>query len=636
MKIAAFPVLLMMGLLPVSGQVTSLRKGDLDPAAFTQWAGGVEKPAEAKQGPSTVVWTQDGKVEWAGEAFGKSKETGVRHLRIGFTRELAAGSLLVRGGGRPSVLKSTALYPGKVDDDSLWLPAERAGGSSETGREEFAVWILPPGTTTRALRFTHASNPADADYAGWLGGVVVLPERLANRAPEAIVSAPGNPKDAAKLNNESNDGTWNTWANGKEGRGTPVSAAAPEVITLMWPEEVSLSELILLNNGCSAATVQAFAGPSTRHPREAMESDWKTVGEGKGWESGYPAQLWPCRVAFQAPVKTRAIRLQMTAPAPESHPHLKGNTKNGRRVWLGEIMALTALGNAPLPPRATAAAPEHPPVPIKFKLSEAGFVTLVIDDADGKRVRNLIAEEPFPAGENTVWWDGTDDLARDPDAARHGLYSIPAQFVAPGRYTVRGIFRKEVNLTYEFSPYNAGRPGWETADKTGGWMTNHTPPTAMAFVPGARTASGEPLIYMGAYVSEGGHGLQWVDLDGNKRGGQGWVGGVWTGAPALASDAGPQANAAVACYAGSIWEGELRLTAKMKDGSDKPVLKEKLGDDRTKPGDKNHPAVLEGFDGGDHQYVLGGLAVWNGLLVCTLTRQNELVFVNAGTGKIVS
>ncbi|MEI9897023.1 MAG: hypothetical protein WDN28_24975 [Chthoniobacter sp.] len=81
------------------------------------------------------------------------------------------------------------------------------------------------------------------------------------------------------------------------------------------------------------------------------------------------------------------------------------------------------------------------------------------------------------------------------------------------------------------SVYSAGQPAWETADKTGCWMTNHTPATSALFVPGDRTPEGQSRIYLGAVVSEGGHGLQWLTADGKKLGGQGWVGnGIWTSA----------------------------------------------------------------------------------------------------------
>src|SRR5678815_653472 len=80
---------------PIGGNI-------LDAAAFAQWLDGRESPIAdeaAKIGPSSVVWTAQGKPDWRGVKFGKGKAAGVRHLRIGFTEELALGSVLVRGGG---------------------------------------------------------------------------------------------------------------------------------------------------------------------------------------------------------------------------------------------------------------------------------------------------------------------------------------------------------------------------------------------------------------------------------------------------------------------------------------------------------------------------------------------------------
>ena len=66
-------------------------------------------------------------------------------------------------------------------------------------------------------------------------------------------------------------------------------------------------------------------------------------------------------------------------------------------------------------------------------------MTLVIEEAaTGRRVRNLVSETHFDAGEQTAWWDGLDDLGRDLDAARHGIYAVPGALVPPGRYRVRG------------------------------------------------------------------------------------------------------------------------------------------------------------------------------------------------------
>ncbi len=124
-----------------------------------------------------------------------------------------------------------------------------------------------------------------------------------------------------------------------------------------------------------------------------------------------------------------------------------------------------------------------------------------------------------------AWWDGTDDLGRDVDAAKHGVYKIPAQFVTPGKYTVRGLVHGEIEPHNEFPIYSDGNPAWETADKTCGWLTNHTPPQAALFVPAEKSPTGAAMVYLGSAVSEGGAGLAWVDLNGKKIGGRGWVGG---------------------------------------------------------------------------------------------------------------
>ena len=181
----------------------------------------------------------------------------------------------------------------------------------------------------------------------------------------------------------------------------------------------------------------------------------------------------------------------MIEPSVGRHPHTVDRPAGGRRVWLGELLACHNLVDAPLtslPELKVTATPEsvaHAPVPVRFHLPEDGFVTLVIEDETGQRVRNLVSETPFPAGDNVVWWDATDDLGRDVEAARHGLYNIPAQLVSPGRYTARGLWRKEIQPFYEFAVYGTGNPPWSTPDHTGAWLANHSPPSAAVFVPAA-------------------------------------------------------------------------------------------------------------------------------------------------------
>ncbi|HEY6185947.1 MAG TPA: hypothetical protein VIW67_27135, partial [Terriglobales bacterium] len=232
----------------------------------------------------------------------------------------------------------------------------------------------------------------------------------------------------------------------------------------------------------------------------------------------------------------------------------------------------TALSQKPTP------APQepHPPIPIRFHLDKPGFVTLVIEDEHGQRVRNLVSEVFFPAGDDVTWWDGLDDLGRDVNSAAHGVYNVPGKFIAPGTYIARGLYHDKVDLKYEFSIYNPGQPPWMTSDTSSEWLTNHTPADAVCFIPaglvpvhGQHDLNSPEQVLIGSYVAEGGSGLAWVDLEGKKLHGQMWVGGVWTGAQYIARDLGSRAQQGVYSYIASSWKGELRLHKLLKKGEPK-------------------------------------------------------------------
>jgi hypothetical protein len=625
-----------MGVLgrPGDGQaaeLTELMPQDLDPAALATWEGGRESPltdANARN-PQWVVGTRDSRPAHSGVFFGVSKMPGPRHLRVGFKHEVLVGSLLVAGGGKVSVLKPGAPYPGDPADESEWLPAERENSlsspESEVPDDGYALWNLPAATRTRALRFTHVAKPADATYAGWLGGAYMLAERLTNVAPRAVAMAGSNNQDAGKLNNESKDGTWYTWDNmsSRSGVRRETIGEKPEWVMLVWPQEVTLNGLALLGAGFGAADVQIFTGRPERGPRDADETDWKTVSQIRGLKNHYPSTLGVDWVDFDGTVSTRAVRLRLTAATDEGHPHMSGKTMNGKRVWLAELMALQPLTGNSSHDKAVPPVTAQEPIPVEFTLPEDALVTLVIEDQAGRRVRNLVAETPFPRGRNTVYWDGTDDLGRDLDAANHGLYSIPARLVAAGDYQVRGLWRKPVHLRYEFAVNSPGDPPWPTADGSGGWTTNHTPVSSVLFLPADKAPGGRPLIYLGSHVSEGGAALAWVDPDGRKKGGRGPIGGAWTGAQFLARDEGAEAEPGVLAYVGAAWtaggrknQGEVLLTALTKSG-DQKVLQHVFD----LPGGTDGAAIAE---------TLGGLAVHNGLVVFSQTSLNQLVFVRAG------
>jgi len=627
---------------PQSGAFTTpLTDALIDDASLAEWSDGSEHPLPRAIELRQVVWTQTAMPSTSHFfQYAVSNQPGVRHLRLGFRSPIPVGSVLVRAGDQVSVLRPDEPYPGNLADDRQWIPAQRIvnhqASTSEVGRDVYALWVLPSVTPTRAIRFTHVAALTDSNYGGTLGGVYLLSGRFANLSPQAKVQTSSNESAEASLIDEKFE-AGKSWDNGPD-FSSVVAADHSEWIVLSWPRVVRLRGLAALWPGFSAADAEEFAGPVDVPLQEAAESDWHPIGQHWNLHNQFLLLLGIDWLDFGKTIETRAVRLRIDKATDESQPHMQGVTRNGDRVWLGQLMALTPLDggdlkNAILPTAVTASS--NPPIPIHFTLQSGGYVSLVIDDPQGNRVRNLISDTWFPAGPNTAWWDGTDDLGRDPDAAQHGVYLIPSHFVTPGRYQVRGIYHKAIDLHYEFTAYSPGNPPWETVDGKGGWLTNHTPASSALFLPADKAPGGKPLIYLGCWVSEGGSGLAWVDLDGNKQGGRPWVGAGWTAAQFLARDEGPKANADIYAYAAAIWgdkittaatnQAVLRLTGLTSRG-DKVILNYTFDMGKTPAGQQGGGALWP--------KVIGGLAVQNNLVVVSLSLRNELLFADGTGGKV--
>ena len=249
----------------------------------------------------------------------------------------------------------------------------------------------------------------------------------------------------------------------------------------------------------------------------------------------------------------------------QAYPSIRPTSLAKAQLIIPTAIAVVLLLLVPSTATPPGPAP-HPPIPIHFHLDRPSLVTLVIEDDSGQRVRNLVSETPFPAGENIAWWDGLDDLGRDPNSAAHYVYNVPGRLVSSGSYTVRGLIHQKIDLKYEFSVYNPGQPPWMTSDTSSEWLTNHTPADTVCFIPagnvpvhGKLDPDSPPQVLIGSYVAEGGSGLAWVGLDGRKLHGQMWVGGVWTGAQQIARDQGDHPVPNIYAYVASTWGSELRL-----------------------------------------------------------------------------
>lgn len=600
---------------------TPLDLRSLDAGAFAEWIDGHERRLSPAERPEQVLATSTTS-PGLGIKYGDVPEIGRRHLRIAWQRAAAVGAVLVRGGGRLSVLRPDAPYPGNLDDESQWIAAVRLKGASatreEVGDDEYGVWVLPPQMMTRALRFTHVPDVADRSYAGWLGGAVVLGQRFANVAPFATIETISNASHASLINNGRNDRMWDAWSNGKEGATDIVSPDHPESILIQWPAPVTLSGLSALWAGFGAASVEIYTGDPQRSPGDAPATDWRRIGTYTGIANQYPAALGPNWLDFGQRITTRGVRLVITKPTDETHEHLRGKTKGGKRVWLGELMALAPLGAAD--PSMIAAMEtvdrRHPPIAIPFDLPAPGYVTLVIDDSQGRRVRNLVAEQYFAAGHQIAWWDGTDDLGRDTDAAKHGYYHIPARFVAPGRYRMHGLVHGPIDLHYEFS-VDSGTPPWPTEDGTGGWLADHSAPMSVAFVPGSSKPGSKSRVFIGSETAEQGQALVWVDLDGKKLGGRRTIADVWVGAALLARDDGPGRLADNEAFAVGYYRQEMQI-AGLTGGDARLIISPALKFAASPLDEKSHDAPQ-----------VRGLAAHDAILALSLSRRNEILFVDA-------
>jgi hypothetical protein len=125
------------------------------------------------------------------------------------------------------------------------------------------------------------------------------------------------------------------------------------------------------------------------------------------------------------------------------------------------------------------------------------FVTVVVDDAQGRRVRNLLdAVEAVKLGVDptknepqrvVIEWNGMDDEGRPmPD----------------GEYRIRGCSHPGMKLLYDYSFLNPGTPPWEHYLNSG-WGGDHGFPHAIACLRGHK--GGKWRVAIGGTIGEGGN-----------------------------------------------------------------------------------------------------------------------------------
>ena len=616
---------------------TPITRAMVDVENSAVWVGG----AETKEGyisSERVLWASDDHIRSPyGEHFSPPGVDGPRHIRYAFTAPVEIGSLFACTGDRISVLREDAAFPGDMADESQWIAPRRLapdGSVTADASDGYIVWTFEKPVRTRALRVSHTPQALDPEKRGWINSILLMPDRYQGLSAYARVYAEVNRNAAQKIVNQRHDGLGQTWSNvtGRKPREElpVVDKDHPGIVWLAWPEAVSIDAIVAIHTGFGAVEVDAFTGPADRDPGTAREEDWTFIKAFDGMELNFPT-TWPNVMRFDSTVTTRAIRLRMIDKMVCGHDHVKDQNWDGRRVYLDELLVLRRMASDEKLAAPTFVArlnkPMNPPIPVNFKLPEDGYVSLVIEDASGNRIRNLVADTPFKKGANTVWWDGTDDLGRDVEAASHGVLHLPEQTVEPGTYTVRGLWHKPIAPVYEFGVYAPGR--WVAGDNGSGWLSNHCNPQAAAFVPAALSPLGEPLVYFGAIVTEGRHGFMWVDIKGDKRGGLHWIGGNWIAAPYIAADCGRNPDSKNSVFVAGVFG---------RDGDDSISEVRINAIQRRNPHEVRQVQRIEisrGF-AGDKAVQLQGFAAYDNHLALALNRQDAIWLVSGEDGAILS
>jgi len=267
-------------------------------------------------------------------------------------------------------------------------------------------------------------------------------------------------------------------------------------------------------------------------------------------------------------------------------------------------------------------------IPITFTLPKAGLATVVVEDAAGRRVRNLLAETPLPAGKNTITWDGYDEGMRDNGEGDPWDRRLTRQKVVPGTYTVRGLVHDQLNLRYEFSVNSPGTPPWKTADGSGGWLADHTPAGDIVYLPQSITApnGGKAHFFVCASAGEAGESFVWLSASGQRV--YGMNTGFWGGTH-LARDLGANPDGDYSLYTFISGERDpdnntLEVRGLKADGTLETVFKTQFPMEWKK-------TMLPQFKSVGEAYGTNGLAAHNGRVVVAWTRRNMLLIGDART-----
>ncbi|WP_145090559.1 NHL repeat-containing protein [Anatilimnocola aggregata] len=383
------------------------------------------------------------------------------------------------------------------------LRSEFAGSIAQAKPSDWqeisSVESFPADFRTTAIRVK-----AKRDYRGklsWLVGKT----KLSNLTPAAVGSGEQGPFGS----HPNSIPLGRHWVNtGKDPRPNapkqlqrgPISDATPSWYILSWDEAQTVSALLLSSN-VDDFRLLAYRGQEGLNPAIAHASAWARVDFHSLHEQrGNGERLHDRLLTFPA-VKTTALKLEMT------------RCDGGAVAAIGQMAALSQSALS-APPSASLAGK-----PIPYLQPFDGQVAMVITNAEGRTIRNLVAQVDRAKGPSVEHWDLKD----------HRGFTVP-----PGNYKWKAITSPPLGLKYQLSVYpNApqlfpGQTPWQTGESgANGWLADHAPITSGA-VSGDRVYFGAPGVEAGVCLIE-------CDLTGRKLWGKHSF-GPFVGVSRLAGD----------------------------------------------------------------------------------------------------
>ena len=233
------------------------------------------------------------------------------------------------------------------------------------------------------------------------------------------------------------------------------------------------------DDGGRSFTIVQGAPPSCGAIRRGSDGRLMLAGDNHIWESSDAGENW-------TPTFETSLAIKDFCHTPDAW-WVFGGSQGGVGFW---PVSLVMRNGA----TADTADSAWRGISLELCLKKGGFVSIIIEDADGVRIRNLLADQPRSKGTHTESWDCRDEFG---------------EVVKPGVYRWRGIFHEGLHATYEFSFNSPASPPWRNKEGTGGWGSDHSNPQAVAAVGGK--------VFIGWPFSESGRRVIAVDTISGRK-----------------------------------------------------------------------------------------------------------------------